>query len=213
MRRLRSMLIAFRDAGGERAVVLLHDEAHGTPLIDALARFGDGLPANCLNLAGRGYPEDATNFNVPANGDQAAQNAQVPSDVVLFAEFMRLLAPPVPSQNSPGGAQSINAGFALFKSIGCAVCHTPAIRATQPSNVTASLGNATFRRPRTTTRIGTGISSRMPRSSVRIVGVPQPRRTIGPTTKPPLPRDTTSVEPLHAPPPLGGPRMSEGKVF
>jgi ferredoxin len=48
MRRLRAMLMAFREAGGERAVVLLHDEAHGTPVIDALARFGDGLPANVL---------------------------------------------------------------------------------------------------------------------------------------------------------------------
>jgi ferredoxin len=48
MRRLRAMLIAFREAGGERAVVLLHDEAHGMPLIEALARFGDGLPANVL---------------------------------------------------------------------------------------------------------------------------------------------------------------------
>lgn len=51
MRRLRAMLIAFREAGGEAAVVLLHDETHGTPLIDALARFGDGLPANMLPLA------------------------------------------------------------------------------------------------------------------------------------------------------------------
>src|SRR4029077_9889824 len=51
MRRLRSMLIAFREAGGERAVVLFHDEAHGTPMIDALARFGDGLPANVLPFA------------------------------------------------------------------------------------------------------------------------------------------------------------------
>jgi ferredoxin len=50
MRRLRSMLAAYRDAGGERAIVLLHDELHGTPLIDALARFGDGLPANVLPL-------------------------------------------------------------------------------------------------------------------------------------------------------------------
>jgi len=106
---------------------------------------GSGLPANCLNLAGRGYPEDATNFNVPANPDQAAQNAQVPSDVILFAEFMRLLAPPVPSMNSPGGAQSIANGAALFRSVGCAICHTPAIRATQPSNVTTSLGNATVK--------------------------------------------------------------------
>ena len=33
------------------AVVLMHDEAHGAPLIDALARFGDGLPANVLPIA------------------------------------------------------------------------------------------------------------------------------------------------------------------
>ena len=31
--------------------MLLHDEAHGVPLIDALARFGDGLPANVLPIA------------------------------------------------------------------------------------------------------------------------------------------------------------------
>jgi CxxC motif-containing protein (DUF1111 family) len=106
---------------------------------------GNGLPSNCLNLSGRGYPEDATNFNVAPNSDQAAQNAQVPSDIVLFAEFMRLLAPPVPSTNTPGGAQSIANGLSLFKAIGCSTCHTPAIRATQPSNVTASLGNVTVR--------------------------------------------------------------------
>jgi ferredoxin len=51
MRRLRALLTAYRDASGERAILLLHDEAHGTPLIDALARFGDGLPANVLPLA------------------------------------------------------------------------------------------------------------------------------------------------------------------
>jgi len=104
-----------------------------------------GLPANCLNLAGKGYPEDATNFNVSANSDQAAQNAQVPSDIVLFAEFMRLLAPPVPSLSVPGGSASISNGLALFKSIGCATCHTPAIHSTQPSGVTSSLGNAAVR--------------------------------------------------------------------
>ncbi len=103
---------------------------------------GEGLPRSCLNLSGRGYPEDATNFNVAAIADQAAQNAQVPSDIVLFAEFMRLLAPPVPSPNTPGGAQSISNGLSLFKAIGCATCHTPVIRSTQASNVTASLGNA-----------------------------------------------------------------------
>jgi ferredoxin len=52
MRKLRTLLSAYRDAGGqEPAIVLVHDEAHGVPLIDALARFGDGLPANVLPIA------------------------------------------------------------------------------------------------------------------------------------------------------------------
>jgi ferredoxin len=51
MRHLRTLLTAYSDAGGERAIVLIHDDAHGTPLIDALARFGDGLPANVLPVA------------------------------------------------------------------------------------------------------------------------------------------------------------------
>ena len=51
MRRLRTLLTAYREAGGSAPIVLLHDDAHGTPLIDALARFGDGLPANVLPLA------------------------------------------------------------------------------------------------------------------------------------------------------------------
>jgi ferredoxin len=51
MRRLRAMLMAYRDAGGEQAVVLVHDDPHGAPLIDALARFGDELPAHVLPFA------------------------------------------------------------------------------------------------------------------------------------------------------------------
>ncbi|HEY7664250.1 MAG TPA: 4Fe-4S dicluster domain-containing protein, partial [Xanthobacteraceae bacterium] len=51
MRRLRALLGAYRDAGGEHPVVLVHDESHGVPLIDALARFGDGLPADVLPVA------------------------------------------------------------------------------------------------------------------------------------------------------------------
>jgi ferredoxin len=51
MRKLRTLLRAYARAGGERAILLMHDEAHGAPLIDALARFGDGLPANVLPVA------------------------------------------------------------------------------------------------------------------------------------------------------------------
>ena len=51
MRKLRALLLAYREAGGENPVLLLHDEPHGAPLIDALARFGDGLPAQVLPMA------------------------------------------------------------------------------------------------------------------------------------------------------------------
>jgi ferredoxin len=51
MRKLRTLLLSYREAGGERAVLLLHDNAHGTPLLSALAHCGEGLAANVLPLA------------------------------------------------------------------------------------------------------------------------------------------------------------------
>ena len=105
---------------------------------------GTGLPSACLNLSGNGYPEDATNFAPQTtSSDTFAENAQIPSDVVQFSMFMRLLAPPIPSTTTPGGASSISQGASLFSAIGCAVCHTPSLGKTQASNVTSSLGGAT----------------------------------------------------------------------
>jgi CxxC motif-containing protein (DUF1111 family) len=102
-----------------------------------------GLPSSCLNLGGAGYPEDTTNFApAVANSDTFAQNAEIPSDVVQFSMFMRLLAPPIPSTTTPGGAASISQGQSLFSSIGCAVCHTPTLGSTQASNFTSSLSGA-----------------------------------------------------------------------
>src|SRR5581483_2801509 len=54
----------------------------------------NGLVSSCLNLAKVGYPEDTTNFG--------AAGSAVLSDVEGFAQFMRLLAPPVPSTTTPG---------------------------------------------------------------------------------------------------------------
>jgi ferredoxin len=51
IRKLRTLLSAYREAGGAQPILLLHDEDHGGALIDALARHGDGLPANVLPLA------------------------------------------------------------------------------------------------------------------------------------------------------------------
>ncbi len=104
--------------------------------------LGRGLPANCLNLTGTGYPEDTTNFT-PTSGTAGttAANATILSDAEAFAQFSRLLAPPVQSTTTPGGATSIANGRSLFSSVGCAVCHTPTINKTQPSNITSSLGS------------------------------------------------------------------------
>ena len=51
MRKLRTLLKVYREAGGNNPILLLHDAAHGDEMIDALARHGDGLPANVLPLA------------------------------------------------------------------------------------------------------------------------------------------------------------------
>ena len=48
LHKLRAMLLTYREAGGANAIVLFHDSEHGSALIDALARHGDGLPANVL---------------------------------------------------------------------------------------------------------------------------------------------------------------------
>ncbi len=51
LRRLRALLVTYAQVGGRSPVLLVHDEAHGVPMIDALARHGDGLPAHVLPLA------------------------------------------------------------------------------------------------------------------------------------------------------------------
>jgi ferredoxin len=51
LRKLRTLLTVYREAGGTSPVLLLHDDAHGGALVDALARHGDGLPAHVLPLA------------------------------------------------------------------------------------------------------------------------------------------------------------------
>jgi CxxC motif-containing protein (DUF1111 family) len=98
-----------------------------------------GLPSNCLNLSGTGYPEDTSN-------PTQTSNAAVLDDVSAFANFMRFLAPPPPGavllngQQVPAG--SISAGGQLFSAIGCATCHNATPGTTQVSNMVPALSNA-----------------------------------------------------------------------
>jgi CxxC motif-containing protein (DUF1111 family) len=66
------------------------------------------------------------------------------SAIDKFSAFMRFLAPPAPSPDTPGGADSIKNGRATFDSVGCAYCHTPSLqtgysRVAAMTNQTAAL--------------------------------------------------------------------------
>jgi CxxC motif-containing protein (DUF1111 family) len=74
-------------------------------------------------------PNDTTKLD-------GAGAADVLSGIQKFAFFMRFLAPPRPSADTPGGAASIGRGRLLFTTTGCALCHTPTLP-TGPSAVPA----------------------------------------------------------------------------
>jgi CxxC motif-containing protein (DUF1111 family) len=63
------------------------------------------------------------------------------SAIEKFSFFMRMMAPPTPSLDTPGGAPSIAAGKNLFTSTGCAFCHTPTL-ATGQAKMTALANQA-----------------------------------------------------------------------
>ncbi len=89
-------------------------------------------PASCMFNT---TPEDLTNFN--------QSSAQIPSDIVAFADFMRFLSPPAPSADGiPGNPtpQSIQNGRAVFNQVHCDTCHTPVLQTTT-SSFTPGLSN------------------------------------------------------------------------
>ena len=49
--RLMTLSETYHKAGGTKPVLLVHDDGFGTPIIDAMARFSRGLPANTLPMA------------------------------------------------------------------------------------------------------------------------------------------------------------------
>jgi CxxC motif-containing protein (DUF1111 family) len=74
-----------------------------------------------------GTPEDLTNFD--------SSGTALPSDIVRFATFMRLLDQPQPAPSTPASQH----GAKIFQQIGCAFCHTPSYTTGQSS--VAALSN------------------------------------------------------------------------
>jgi CxxC motif-containing protein (DUF1111 family) len=89
-----------------------------------------------------GTPEDSTNLLNPNTlsinfGTNIGTESEMSSDVVNFAAFARLSAPPTPA---PSTSSTLN-GATQFTNIGCNLCHSPALTAgpsifTGMSNVT-----------------------------------------------------------------------------
>jgi CxxC motif-containing protein (DUF1111 family) len=81
----------------------------------------------CVFNAG---PEDASNM---ANGNSSSPNygtsagtiSEMSSDVVNFAAFSRMLAPPTQGASTP----STQNGAQLFNKTGCSLCHSPSLTA------------------------------------------------------------------------------------
>ncbi|MGH7407134.1 MAG: di-heme oxidoredictase family protein [Candidatus Methylomirabilales bacterium] len=112
-----------------------------------ISRFGwKAQNKSLLLFSGEAYNVEMgiTNelFQTERDETPSCQFAQVPNDVTDtesqpttisnaiegFAFFMRFLAPPTPSLDTPGGSTSIARGRVLFEKAGCALCHTPTLK-------------------------------------------------------------------------------------
>ena len=137
---------------GRPNIVLAGSTISGQPNLSGnagtIARFGwKAQIKSLLSFSGEAYDVEMgiTNelFQTEHEEDPACQFATVPNDVTntdavtvlesisaieKFAFFMRFLAPPTPSPDTPGGSESITRGQRLFSSIGCALCHTPTLQ-------------------------------------------------------------------------------------
>ena len=129
--RLRTLLLTYREAGGVAPVVLLHDAEHGTPLIEALARQGAGLPANVLPVQ---------------------MNAVTAADLSLFAggfawgaTRMLALLPGRRPHGTEGLFRNIDTANAILAGLGLAEDRAAAIETDDPF----TLGDALRAMPRT----------------------------------------------------------------
>lgn len=84
-----------------------------------------------------GSPEDATKM-LNNSGGSTGTEAQMSSDLVNFAAFMRLSAPPAPGPQTTSTANGAN----LFNSVGCALCHTSTL--TSGMAKSAAMSNVTY---------------------------------------------------------------------
>jgi ferredoxin len=125
LHKLRAMLLTYDQAGGSKPIVLFHDGQHGTPLIDALARHGDGLPANALPLA----VNEVTQIGLEA----------IVAAFAYGAVSLRFLLRAKPLHDIAGLSQTIAAADAILSGLGFAGRRVSTIETDDPDTLGETL--------------------------------------------------------------------------
>ena len=125
LRKLRSLLPAYREAGGKQPVVLFHDGEHGAEMIEALARYGDGLPANVLPV----QLNEITQLGLEAVAGAFAYGASA----------VRMLIRAKPRHDVAGLYQTIALAEPILAGLGFAGSRFATIETDDPDNLGATL--------------------------------------------------------------------------
>jgi ferredoxin len=125
LRKLRALLGAYREAGGKQAVVMFHDAEHGAELIDALARHGDGLPANVLPV----QVNEVTQLGLEA----------VAASFAYGASAVRFLVRAKPRHDIAGLAMTIALAQPILSGLGFAGPRAAAIETDDPDALGSAL--------------------------------------------------------------------------
>jgi ferredoxin len=126
LHKLRAMLLTYREVGGADAIVLFHDSQHGSALIDALARHGDGLPANVLPFA----VNEVTQVGLEA----------VAASFAYGAAGIRFLLRAKPRHDVAGLSQTIAMADAIVAGLGFSGHRISTIETDDPDVLGATLG-------------------------------------------------------------------------
>lgn len=125
MRKLRTLLMTYAAAGGTSPVVLVHDGDHGAPLIEALARFGMGLPANVLPCRVNEVTQLGLEFSAAA--------------LAFGASAVRFLGRAKPKHDIAGLARNIDYANRLGAALGYGEARTGLIETDDPDALRAAL--------------------------------------------------------------------------
>ncbi len=126
--KLRAMLAAYRAAGGSAPQILIHDADHGEPLIDAAARFGDGLPARSIPVA--------------VNEITAVGLESIAAAFAYGASSVQFLARAKPRHDITGLLQTIATANTLLAALGYGTAAVSVIETDDPEVLVARLKSA-----------------------------------------------------------------------